>query len=211
MPDSQQHASEPAHKVGLHLQAAHSARPPCSAPPDPCTLPGASQGALAGRSAAGERLAALDSLARGRYPHIEPAAVLVETCVDVATHLHAHISPACALRILQPLQLLLGSGAACLHKRPRPRQPGARGRAARHSSSDPAEPLASLVRAVSEACNDAHSCWPSCIDSLATSVLAPQPLLAWLAAAVETAQRLDAADKGIGARRGRSMVVWGTR
>ena len=149
---------------------------------------------------AGERLAALDSLARGRYPHIEPAAVLVETCMDAATHLHARISPACALRILQSLQLLLGSGAACLRRRPWARQPGARARAARHSSGDPAEPLISLVRAVSEAVSDAHLHWPRCIDGLAASVVAPQPLLGWLAAAVETAQRLDAVEKGIGAR-----------
>lgn len=146
---------------------------------------------------AGERLAALDSLARGSYPHIEPAAVLVETYMDAATHLHACISPACALRILQ---LLLGSGAACLRRRPGARQLGARARAARHSSGDPAEPLISLVRAVSEAVSDAHLHRPRCIDGLAASVVAPRPLLGWLAAAVETAQRLDAVEKGIGAR-----------
>ncbi len=143
---------------------------------DPCTLPNG----LRSLSAASKRLAALDSLAGERYPHMAAAGVAVQACFAVAMHQQSRVSPEHALRMLRCLQLLLSSGTAWLRSGPRS--------AARKFGADPVETLLAMARAVNDAFTAVQSHWPTCFHSLAATAAPPELLVGWLAAVVEAVE-----------------------
>lgn len=140
---------------------------------------------------AGKRLAALDGLADGRFPHMAAAAIVVDSCLKLAVQLHSSITPKRALRLLQCLPLLLSSGAHWLHSSTMSAGP--------ESGGDPAEPLMRLTQAVNMAVVAASCCWPSCVDGLAASIVTPRLLLSWLAAVGEAVRQLSGEHASTGA------------
>ena len=129
---------------------------------------------------AGERLAALDSLAGGRYPHMAAVGVAVQGYIIIAAHLRSLVPNESVLRMLRSLQLLLGSGTAWLRSGPRS--------AARKFGADPVETLLAMARAVNDAFTAVQSHWPTCFHSLAATAAPPELLVGWLAAVVEAVE-----------------------
>lgn len=140
---------------------------------------------------AGKRLAALDRLANGRFPHMAAAAIVAESCLKLAVQLQSSFPSKRALQLLQCLTLLLSSGAHWLRSGAAATRP--------EGGGDPAEPLMRIVQAVNMAVVAASCCWPSCVDSLAASTVTPRLLLGWLGAVSEAVRQLSGEHASTGA------------
>ncbi len=140
---------------------------------------------------AGERLAALDSLAGGRYPHMAAVGVAVQGYIIIAAHLRSLVPNESVLRMLRSLQLLLGSGTAWLRSGPRS--------AAHKFGADPADTMSAMTGAVNDVVAAVHSYWPGCVDSLSATAAPPALLVGWLAALVEAVEAPQGVWNGMGA------------